>query len=317
MDIEDFLDELKEEAEIMFSDDFNIEVTNTVIVPNISDSSLTYDNLDNKTKKVKVIETCVLYIDVRKSTSLNLNNSPETLSKLYSFFVKNMIKAAKCYGGHIRSIVGDRIMVVFDSENCCQNAIKTAYLLNTIAVRILDLYFRRYAGYYIKCGIGIDYGKMMVSKVGTIKKGIEKESHRSLVWLGKPANIASKLTDHANKMLSNQEEYIECSFCLDEAPYTYSKKYTLKEFVNSLEKKVLPNFEFNDKELYYMGEISESKNYPIAQVLITEEMYEKSKESENIDGSAFNQRNWSIQEIRLDEYSGKIYGSNVWYLPDR
>jgi hypothetical protein len=51
----------------------------------------------------------------------------------------------------------------------------------------------------ISCGIGIDYGRMLVTKTGVRRHGNEQQNYRSLVWLGRPANIASKLTDLANK----------------------------------------------------------------------------------------------------------------------
>ena len=50
-----------------------------------------------------------------------------------------------------------------------------------------------------KCGIGVDFGEMRVLKVGIRKYGIDGIEHRGLVWTGKPANFASRLTDTANK----------------------------------------------------------------------------------------------------------------------
>src|SRR5690606_1769140 len=50
-----------------------------------------------------------------------------------------------------------------------------------------------------ECGIGIDYGQMLITKAGAARRGAEREFYRSLVWLGRPANVASKLTDIANK----------------------------------------------------------------------------------------------------------------------
>ena len=58
----------------------------------------------------KTITTCVLYIDIRKSTELNLKHKPETLTKLYAAFMRSMIKAAQHYEGKVRNIIGDRIV---------------------------------------------------------------------------------------------------------------------------------------------------------------------------------------------------------------
>ena len=40
---------------------------------------------------------------------------------------------------------------------------------------------------------------MLATKTGIRRHGSAPQSYRSLVWLGRPANIASKLTDQANK----------------------------------------------------------------------------------------------------------------------
>ncbi len=56
-----------------------------------------------------------------------------------------------------------------------------------------------FSGDDVACGIGIDYGKMLATKVGIIKRGSENTENKSLVWVGKPANTASKLTDAAEQ----------------------------------------------------------------------------------------------------------------------
>src|SRR5690554_6696157 len=126
MSLETFLRTISDEIEKINSTSFNIEIIETVLVPRRDDRDITYENFDSKTKKVKVIETCVLYIDIRKSTSISLNHNPKTLSKLYSSFIRSMVKTARYYGGHVRNIVGDRVMVVFDAENCFTAAVNTA-----------------------------------------------------------------------------------------------------------------------------------------------------------------------------------------------
>jgi adenylate cyclase len=51
----------------------------------------------------------------------------------------------------------------------------------------------------VSFGSGIDYGRMLATKTGVRRHGSAQQSYRSLVWLGRPANVASKLTDNANK----------------------------------------------------------------------------------------------------------------------
>lgn len=54
------------------------------------------------------------------------------------------------------------------------------------------------------CGIGIDYGEMRVIKVGIERKGDENAENKGLVWVGKPANLASRLTDFAGKTVEDE-----------------------------------------------------------------------------------------------------------------
>ncbi len=68
MSLEGFFSDIDSQVGIVLSSDFNIQVVDTDYVPNFDDSEITYDNLDEKTKKCKRLESCVLYIDMRDST---------------------------------------------------------------------------------------------------------------------------------------------------------------------------------------------------------------------------------------------------------
>ena len=118
MTVKDFLEVINDEVRTVVSSDFEIEVVETDFVPNFNDSSITFDNLDTKTKRCKLLESCVLYVDIRNSARISAARQPQTLAKLYSSFVRSMIAAARYNGGHIRNIIGDRVMVVFDKEDC-------------------------------------------------------------------------------------------------------------------------------------------------------------------------------------------------------
>jgi len=172
----------------------NLEISPTEEVPSDEDRGLTYSR--GKVKKGKEITTCVLFMDMRKSTDLSFQHQSKTLAKLYSAFVKAMLKASGEYGGVIRNIIGDRVMLVFPVDQCFARAVHTAFLLNTIGEYIIN---KRFDKNDIQFGIGIDHGKMLVVKVGQAKTGKERAAYKNLVWMGKPANIASKLTDEANK----------------------------------------------------------------------------------------------------------------------
>jgi adenylate cyclase len=87
-------------------------------------------------------------------------------------------------------------MVIFDSNDCFRKAVDCAILMNSTAKYVINKHFTRND---VQCGIGIDSGKMLVTKTGFRRRGHEQHSYKNLVWLGRPANVASKLTDIANK----------------------------------------------------------------------------------------------------------------------
>jgi len=196
MTLKEFLNQIDDQVSTVLNSDFDIEITDTKFVPTFEDSNITFESFSEKRKKCKRLESCVLFVDIRDSVKLSAAKRPKTLSKVYSSFVRSMIACGEYFNGYVRGIIGDRVMVVFDQEDCFRNAIDTAILMNTVGKHILN---KRITSTHFKCGIGIDHGKMLITKAGSIRQGAEKEFSRSLVWLGKPANIASRLTDIAFK----------------------------------------------------------------------------------------------------------------------
>ena len=194
--------DVSEEVAAILSSDFAIDVTNTQIVPHSSDGTITFPNLDNKSQGTKLIKFAVLYVDMRRSTQLSLQHRRHTVAKLYSAFVRAMTRCAGQFGGEVRGIIGDRVMILFNSTNCFTAAVDTAILINSVCRYTINKHFVHNE---VTFGIGIDYGRMLATKTGIRRHGAAQQSYRSLVWLGRPANIASKLTDNANK----DEEFVD------------------------------------------------------------------------------------------------------------
>lgn len=188
--INSFLEEISRDIDDFRGTEFVYSDYNGV--PNRSDAGLTFGY--GETKRGKKINTCVLFVDIRNSVQLTGKHQNVTMAKLYTVFTNAVIKAARRYSGHIRNIIGDRVMVVFEPHNCFVNSVDCAITINHIANIISKKFIADF-----KCGIGIDYGEMRVLKVGVRKHGIDGVEHRGLVWTGKPANFASRLTDSANK----------------------------------------------------------------------------------------------------------------------
>ncbi|EGR0207714.1 adenylate/guanylate cyclase domain-containing protein [Vibrio vulnificus] len=311
MALRDFLENIDIQIQATACTDFEIEVSDTKLVPSFNDSNITFDNFDTKKKKCKRLESCVLYVDIRDSVKLSAAKKPKTLTKIYSSFVRSMVECGKYYGGHIRNIIGDRVMVVFDQDNCFENAVNTAVLMNTVCRKILNKRFSSYTD--LQCGIGIDYGPMLITKTGTIKQGTEKEFYRSLVWLGRPANVASRLTDIAAKKESHTVFGVEEGHF-----YKYLNEwgwyfFEHKEFVNRLEPDVatgkIGHSDANFKSFIKASRTYSNENKPI---FMTKEVYNGYKNACPDDKSILN--NWYKKvDISIRDFSGDVYSGDVFF----
>ena len=223
--------EIDDEVSTILASHFKISVTNTAGVPHSADPSITFPNLDTKSQGTKLLETTVLYVDMRRSTQLSFQHRRETVAKLYTAFVRATTRVAKYFGGEVRGIIGDRVMVIFDQANCFGRALDTAILINSVCKYIIN---SRFPHNQVEFGVGIDYGRMMATKTGVRRQGAAQQSYRSLVWLGRPANVASKLTDNANKpeetvdlvVINVRYDYGIGPVWNDEWPHEFLKQFT-------------------------------------------------------------------------------------------
>tara|TARA_R110002072_G_scaffold284396_5_gene448667 strand:+ start:364 stop:1311 length:948 start_codon:yes stop_codon:yes gene_type:complete len=305
--LKDFLKGLDDSVKAVISPDFEVEIIETDYVPSFSDASITYDNLDTKKKRCKRLESCVLYVDIRNSAKISAERQPKTLAKMYSSFVRSMLSCARYYGGHVRNIVGDRVMVVFDKENCFESAVDTAILMNTVCKHILN---KRISSFEFSAGIGIDHGKMLITKSGAIRRGDEKEFYRSLVWLGKPANVASRLTDLANKTICysipavHQGNYYPYS----ERWHWYSRPY--EEFIDDLETTSSRLLKHKDEHFLTFFKTTIWRSQSQNPILMTKAVYDGFKAAKPNADSIKNGW-WSKNNAGVKDYDGEIYGGDV------
>lgn len=328
MAIKTLIEEIESDVNDVVGTTFNY--TNTTLVPNRSDAHLTFES--GVAKKGKLLKTCVLYVDIRDSVALTVKHHNETMGKIYTAFAKAVLKVAKYHSGHIRNIIGDRVMIVFPSENCFTNAVDCAVSINHIAQYVINSKFN----VDFQCGIGIDYGELRVIKVGIQRNGHEGTENKSLIWAGYPANIASRLTDVASKSIT--ETYFEVvrnpinpravkpMFGLASlfgetsdydpiAPYYLSTvetvEMTLEEFANNINSVTIG-------KLYMMGGnfISFSKKtrtitHP--KILMTEQVYNGFK-SANPSRDSITNNFWKKQTTTIKNVSNGVYGGDVIWL---
>lgn len=325
MPVEPVLKDIEQDIQDVAKTEF--DYVSTIDVPRQSDPQLTYEI--GKKKVGKKIETCVLYVDIRNSVELTEKHHTQTMGRIYSAFTKGILKVARHHSGHIRNIIGDRIMIVFPVANCFTNAIDCAISINHIASKIISVAF---PGVDFKCGIGIDFGELRVIKVGTQRRGHEHPENRGLVWAGYPANIASRLTDVANKTFDEtlyKVTYNPINPIHLPGMMSLSSIFGYKEpkneepyYLNKIEEKTMSEIEFarsissvTPGELYLIGgkfiKMEKVKRKTVfKEILITEEVYKGFK---NDNPSRAN--SWTVQEGEIKNVYSKIYGASlIWKL---
>lgn len=309
----------------------NFEYVSTKIVPSRHDNTLTFESGSNKIGKT--INTCVLYADIRNSVELNRKHHTQTIGRLYSIFTKSMLKLAKNHSGFVRNIIGDRVMIVFQSENCYKNAVECAISINHVSHHIINSIF---TDVDFKCGIGIDYGELKVVKVGIRRKGTENFDNKNLVWVGYPANLASRLTDVANKIIDNNKVrvtyypyYWKGSFGLGLSPvlrrnhilrpytstnkiyhdYQTTKLHDLEDFAKSLSYNDTLGVCYSGGKLVKFEKIDSKLEYP--PILMTSEVF-KGYKAANPDSRDIKENNWKeISSHNIKDITASIYGASL------
>ena len=275
-----------------------------------SDGNLTYG--DGENKRGIELNSCVLYVDIRNSVALTEKHQIRTMGKIYSVFTHCVLLAAQDDGGFVRNIIGDRVMVVFPKDDCFTKAVDCAITINHIAGLINE----KFSNVDFKCGIGIDYGKMNVMKVGIRKKGQEKDDNKGLVWIGYPANYASRLCDHANKTITEEYYHVEgdgLRFSLLtgktlQPPVHKNQDYTKEELAEKLS---LVN---GSLHLFGFSKIStfEKKDctYTFKPILMSKQVYDGFAKA-NPDRKSVKTGLWKIQNHSIRDIDFEVYGGDV------
>ena len=292
-------------------------------VPGLDDTNLTYGN--GEEKKGIEINTCVLFVDIRDSVQLTKDKQIRTMGKIYSVFTHSVLLAVQYEGGYVRNIIGDRVMVVFPQEDCYRKAVNCAITINHIA----SIINKKFDNFEFKCGIGVDYGKLSVMKVGIQKKGAENDDNKGLVWVGDPANLASRLTDCANKEFTDTNYAIHgdfyeynpfyhaslpsnLGFNRPNGYYPKTKVYTAEEFASEI-KLSQDRLELSSCRKVYSIEKKEPK-YKYANILLSDKVYQEFAKADP-NRSSIKEGLWKKQTRKIKDIDYDVWGGDiVWVL---
>lgn len=301
MDYSALIKRLKEVVKDVYTTD--VEFTPVSDVPNVNTTTgLTFESGD--VKRGRTIKTCVLYVDIRNSVQLIKDKQTKTMGKIYTAFTKAVLIAAREEGGCVRNIIGDRVMVVFPEKDCFEHAVHCAFTINNISTIINQTF----PTVDFSCGIGIDYGTMSVLKVGIDRRDDEKQENMNLVWVGYPANYASRLTDVANKTVTERYRVIGNPGILGiEGPGEKSDRtYDKEELLSNLSSKDLcfiPIFHRPPIKI----EAIEHKFRPI---LVSEVVY-NGFAAACPDEQCIVNKWWYLEDYPIKDIPYKVYGTGV------
>jgi class 3 adenylate cyclase len=139
----------------------------------------------------KFTEMTVLYADLNGSTSMVDSESWMFSAEVYKSYLHCAARIIKAEGGTITAYDGDRIMAVFIGDSKNTTAARCALKIHGAVVDIVNPNLKAvYKGknFTVRHNIGIDTSEIHVARIGV-------KNDNDLVWIGRAANHAAKLTE--------------------------------------------------------------------------------------------------------------------------
>jgi class 3 adenylate cyclase len=137
------------------------------------------------------LDATVLYADMTGSTKLVDDHTPQFAAEIYKTYLVCAARIIKDNGGTITAYDGDRIMAVFDGDYKNSAAAEAALKINYAVVKIINpAMLRIYTSqaFRLRHRVGIDTSPLFVARIGV-------RNDNDLVWVGRAANHAAKMTE--------------------------------------------------------------------------------------------------------------------------
>lgn len=259
----------------------------------------------------KMMETCVLCGKVWRSAELASSRRHATDAKLNILFGRLMTCAAEHFGGHLVGIIGDRLMTIFDRENCHKNAVNTAAFMNSASKYIADRHFNHSE---FSFSMGIDHGEVICTQIGAIQQAAEVFDHQRSLWTGRPIKVASRLSDLGNNSIqARQESQVRVGFYQPSTREWSWLEQDISDFVDDLDNSMLSNTLVHKNRNYrahYRTACSLIESNTTPPILMTNEVligFKKQWRDDDIEKIG----RISKTAARCLEYDGDIYGADI------
>jgi class 3 adenylate cyclase len=140
---------------------------------------------------VKLDEAVVLYADMSGSTKLVDIEAWYFAAEIYKSFLYAAAKIIRSEGGVITAYDGDRVMAVYLGDSKNTSAARTALKINYCRLYFINPLIEKHypsTNFRLQNVVGIDTSTLHVARTGV-------RGANDLVWVGRAANYAAKLTD--------------------------------------------------------------------------------------------------------------------------
>lgn len=174
-------DDLTLEVTQIFKENWSVEKTKGVPDP----AQLRLSN------HAKDLETAtVLYADLDGSTNMVDGYSWQFSAEVYKAYLRCAARIIAAEDGVVTAYDGDRIMAIFTGDSKNTSAVRAAMKINHAVVKIIrPALTAQYTktNFILKHVIGIDTSQLRAARIGV-------RGYNDLVWVGRAANHAAKLT---------------------------------------------------------------------------------------------------------------------------
>jgi class 3 adenylate cyclase len=180
--------ELADEVLQIFSSQWDTQNTNSVPDPEDLRLGNHAKNLDQAT---------VLYADLNGSTSMVDQRQWWFAAEVYKAYLRCAARIIRSEGGEVTAYDGDRIMAIFTGDSKNTSAVRAAMKINFAVTFIINPQLKAsYSSTDFTVGhvVGVDTSSLRAARIGV-------RGYNDLVWIGRAANYAAKLTTLAEKPL--------------------------------------------------------------------------------------------------------------------
>jgi len=181
-------DDLESEVNQIFREQWEVVTTQDIPDPDQL-------RLNNHAKNLET--ATVLYADIDGST-LMVDNQPWSFcAEIYKAYLRCAARIIKAEGGVVTAYDGDRIMAVFAGKTKNTSAVRSAMKINYAVNKIIrPAISKQYPNqnFTLKHVVGVDTSQIRAARIGV-------RGNNDLVWIGRAANYAAKLTSLSSKPL--------------------------------------------------------------------------------------------------------------------